>query len=224
MPTAEGPLELRRRGEHEFLITIAGRVLMNSQANRSEVALGRLACQELATNPAPRVLIGGLGMACTLRACLEVLPERAVVIVAELNEIVVRWCREGPLSESTQHAARDPRVRIQIGDVADAIDAAAEPGAPRYDAVVLDLYEGPPPDCPRDHRQYGAAAMARMREALAERGVLAVWAEDPSSGFERCLALAGFAVRSERPGRGGRRHVVYLARAAHGAARPTPER
>ncbi len=219
--TPEGALELRRRGEREFLITIGGRVLMNSQANRSELALGRLGCQGLATAPAPRVLIGGLGMACTLRACLDVLPEHAVVVVAELNDIVARWCREGPLAELTQHAARDPRVQLRIGDVYAVLDACARPDAKRFDAVVLDLYEGPPPDCPSGHPQYGARAMSRVRSALTDGGILAVWSEDPSPGFETCLALAGFSVRSERPGRGGRRHIVYVARAApDGAQQP----
>ena len=31
--------------------------------------------------------------------------------------------------------------------------------------------------------------------------------------FEKRLSRAGFAVSRQRPGRGGRRHVVYLARA-----------
>ncbi len=224
VPTTEGPLELRRRGDREFLITISSRVLMNSSASRSEVALGRLACQALGTTPAARVLIGGLGMAWTLRACLDVLPEHAEVVVAELNEVVAHWCREGPLADLTQQAARDPRVRIQIGDVADVIGAAARPGAARFDAVILDLYEGPPPDCSRDHPQYGAAALARVRDALSDRGVLAVWSEDRSPGFERGLAHAGFTVRSERPGRGGRRHIVYIARVGSGGARRTPAR
>ncbi len=41
--TERGALELRRRGERDFLITIGGRVLMNSTANRSEIALAELA-------------------------------------------------------------------------------------------------------------------------------------------------------------------------------------
>ncbi|MCU1281032.1 MAG: speE 3, partial [bacterium] len=40
--TAEGALELRQRGTADFLITIAGRVLMTSQARRSEEALETL--------------------------------------------------------------------------------------------------------------------------------------------------------------------------------------
>jgi spermidine synthase len=213
VPTSEGPLELRRRGAREFLITLRGRVLMNSEANRSEVALGRLGCQGLATASAPRILIGGLGMACTLRACLDVLPESAEVLVAELNDTVAMWCRDGPLAELTQHAACDPRVRLHVGDVYALLDAPERLCSGRFDAVLLDLYDGPPPDCPRDHPQYGVAALARARAALVERGVLAVWSEDPSPGFETCLGLAGFQVRRERPGRGGRRHVVYVARA-----------
>jgi len=43
VPTREGILELRQRGERDFLITIGTQVLMNSLANRSEVFLGRLA-------------------------------------------------------------------------------------------------------------------------------------------------------------------------------------
>ena len=45
--TAEGPLELRQRGERDFLIVIAGRVLMTSAARRSEEALSTLAAGAL---------------------------------------------------------------------------------------------------------------------------------------------------------------------------------
>src|SRR5574340_925524 len=75
--TRDGVLELRRRGERDFLILINGRVLMNSSANRSEVALGESACSALTSLQQPRVLIGGLGMALTLRAALDVLPTSA---------------------------------------------------------------------------------------------------------------------------------------------------
>ena len=208
--TREGRLELRRRGESEFLIAIAGRVLVNSQASLAEIALGRLACEAIATRSAPRVLIGGLGMACTLRACLDVLPARAQVVVVELNDVVVRWCCADPLAGLTKRAAQDPRVELRVGDVADAIREAATPGANRFDAVILDLYEGPHPVCPRDHPHYGQEALSNARAALRNRGIFALWSEDPNATFEKHLYRAGFHVRSERPGHGGRRHVVYL--------------
>jgi spermidine synthase len=208
--TSEGRLELRRRGEREFLITIAGRVLMNSKASLSELVLGRLACEAITKRATPRVLIGGLGMACTLRACLDVLPARARVVVVELNDVVVRWCCQGPLAELTDRAAHDPRVQLRIGDVADVIRETASPGADRFDAVILDLYEGPHPVCPRDHPHYGQQALDRAHAALRERGVFALWSEDPNPSFEKHLTRAGFTVRTNRPPHGTRRHVVYL--------------
>ncbi len=212
LDTEAGPLELRRRGADEFLILLGGRVLMNSAARRSEEALARIACDAIAGRAAPRVLIGGLGMGCTLRAALDALPAAARVVVAELHEVVLRWCR-GPLAVLTGEAVADPRVEVRVADVASVIREAAEPHRARLDAVLLDLYEGPhPPSQPRDHPHYGAAALARTRSALRRDGVLAVWSEDPDGAFERALGRAGFSVERQRPGRGGRRHVVYTAR------------
>jgi len=210
--TDEGALELRQRGPQEFLITVAGRVLMNSAASRSEVALAEVACAEIAGRPAPRVLIGGLGMGCTLRAALDALPVDAQLLVLELNEAVLRWCR-GPLAVLTEHAVDDERVEVRIGDVADAIAEAARPGATRVDAVLLDLYEGPHPSSQaRDHAHYGERALARTHAALGANGILAIWSEHPDPAFERKLDRAGFDVRLQRPGRGGLRHAIYVAR------------
>src|SRR5690606_26621283 len=104
----------------------------------SEVALSRLTLPPIVDRPAPRVMIGGLGMGFTLRAALDLLPPHAQVVVDELNPVVVAWC-EGPLGAATNHAIRDPRVRIDIADVSAAIESAA-PGS--LDAILLDLYEG----------------------------------------------------------------------------------
>jgi len=85
LATDEGLLELRQRGPRDFLIVVGGLVLMNSLANRSEIVLGQLGCRHLHAHPAPRVLVGGLGMGFTLRAVLDELPASAAVTVAELN-------------------------------------------------------------------------------------------------------------------------------------------
>lgn len=205
--TADGLLELRQRGERDFLITIAGRVLMNSHANRSEIVLAQEACKPLAGHPKPRVLISGLGMGFTLAAALEQLPAQAQVVVAELNPVVVDWCR-GPLAPLTGQAIDDPRVRVEIADVAQLISQAAMPSSPLYDAIILDLYEGP---YEADHI-FGEAALFMAAESLAKDGIYAVWSEDPDRGFEGRLRQAGFRFDTLRPGRGGRRHAVYLAR------------
>jgi spermidine synthase len=207
LATAEGPLELRQRGAREFLIVIGGRVLMTSSDRRSEEALATLACATLPRG-APRVLIGGLGMAYTLRAALDALPAGAEVTVAELTPEVEAWCR-GPLAALTDGAISDPRVRVVIDDVARVI-ASAPLG--HYDAIVLDLYEGPHAATQRaDDAFYGRAAIARSRAALVVGGVLAVWSEDPDEPFARRLAAGGFAVSVHRLG-AARTHVVYLGR------------
>ena len=211
--TPEGLLELRQRGVKDFLITIGPCVLMNSTAHRSEVALGRLACSHLQHRENPRVLVGGLGMGYTLRAVLDTLPETGRVVVAELNPVVPAWCR-GPLAELTGHAADDPRVTIEIINVADLVRKSARaPDAEKFDAVVFDLYTGPDA---RSHKRndplYGSIAIGNVRSALKPGGVFAVWGENFDTGFFQRLESAGFAVTSERPGRGGLRHVVYVAR------------
>ncbi|NOQ52694.1 MAG: spermidine synthase [Desulfuromonadaceae bacterium] len=204
----EGTLELRQRGKGDFLITLGPQVLMNSKAQRSEIALGELGGGGLKNHPNPRVLVGGLGMGITRRAVLDTLPETARVIVAELNPKILEWCL-GPLAELTGGAAGDPRVTVEITDVAELIRQSSDEA---FDAVILDLYRGPHPQTDRHNDPiYGSRAIERTRDTLKPGGVFAVWGENPDAGFEGRLAAAGFAVRCERPGKGGYRHAVWVA-------------
>ncbi len=209
--TVEGPLELRKRGERDFLITIGTQVLMNSLNNNSEVILGQLGCEKLADHPAPRVLVGGLGMGCTLRAVLDCLPPTAEVVVAELNPVVLRWCR-GPLAPLTSGAVNDSRVRVELGDVAALVRRLGKEPAEKFDAVVFDLYRGPHPktDSVKDPL-YGSRAISNVRAILEPKGRFVIWGENYDSGFEQRLKSGGFAARSQRTGRGGYRHVVFVA-------------
>jgi spermidine synthase len=210
--TDEGTLELRQRGERDFLITIGPQVLMNSLANRSEVMLGQLGCGHLKESEAPRVLVGGLGMGFTLKAVLDTLPPTAQVVVAELNPTVLEWCR-GPLASLTESAVTDPRVTVEIGDVAHRIRrSAVNGGETRFDAIILDLYRGPHAKTHHsDDPLYGSRAIDNMRAALKPCGVVAVWGEQYDESFDKRLRSAGFTVTTDRPGRGGLRHVVFMA-------------
>lgn len=210
--TGEGVLELRQRGERDFLITVGGLVLMNSLAHRSEAALGKFACSHLKEHADPRVLVGGLGMGYTLKAVLDELPDTGRVVVAELNPVVLEWCR-GPLAGLTGCAASDPRVTVEIADVSDIIKRHAgnrkEEG---FDAIVLDLYKGPHArTSQRDDPLYGSRAIEATRAALKPGGIFAVWGESYDAGFDERLRAAGFKVTSSRPGKGGLRHVVFVA-------------
>ena len=220
VPTNEGALQLRQHGAREFFITIDGRVLMTSAEKTSELAVASLACEHLAGKKAPRVLIGGLGMAYTLRAALDALPPNARITVAELTREVVEWCR-GPLAPLTNGAALDPRVNVVVEDVARVI-ARARPGS--YDAIIFDLYEGPHGPARRDSDPfYGRAALAQQRAALSPGGVLSVWSEEFNIAYKRRMIEAGFDTRVHHPG-GSRAYVVYLGRleAPASSSRPPP--
>jgi len=205
--TPRGELALRRRGPRDYLIALGNRVIMTSAAHRSESLLAEVACAALGRRRRPHVLISGLGLGFTLRAALDALPPGARVEVAELEPSVVEWCR-GPLAEITRRALEDPRVRVRVEDVALPLARAAS-GPTRFDAVVLDLFEGPGGD---DDPIFGRAGLAQLRAGLAEDGVLAVWCERPDPRFERRLRASGFAFERIRSARGGLRHVVYVAR------------
>lgn len=204
--TGAGELQLRKRGEKEFLVSIDGRVLMSSGDRRSEEAVATLACKAMVGVTAPRMLIGGLGLGYTLRAALDALPAMAVVTVAELTAEVETWCR-GPLAPLTKGAVLDPRVTVVIDDVERVIATVPAGG---FDAIVLDLYEGPHAISKRDDEPfYGRRALARTFAALSPGGVLSVWSEDINEGFAKRMTDAGFSTSVHHPG-GKRAYGVYL--------------
>jgi len=206
--TPDGELVLRQRGD-DFMMTVAGRVLMTSAARRSEEALGQALAEPLSGVAAPRVLIAGLGLGYTLRSALDVLPDDAAVTVAELNPVVVAWCKQ-QLAGSNGAALDDPRVTVEIADVAKVIERAGRTRA-CFDAILLDLYLGPDVSLSASAPFYGRRALHETHLALRPGGMLGVWAEDRSESFERGLERVRFRVTRKRAGRGGRRHCLYLA-------------
>ena len=202
--TDAGVLELRRRGADDVLLTVAGRVLMNSRANRSEIALAQLTCATLGRDAA--VLVGGLGLGYTLRAALDLLSDDARVVLAEIDPTIVRWNRTH-LADLNRNVLDDPRLELRVEDVAATLGRGA-----RFDAILFDLYEGPSSTpTPADDRLYGSAMLRRVRGALRPGGVFAVWAEQRCPPFEARLRRAGYRVELAGAERGSRRHAVYLA-------------
>ena len=85
-------LVLQKR-DTEYALFAGGKLLMSSRQHGSEEALASLACANARSKESPSVLVGGLGMGFTLRATLDLLPQRALVYLAELQPAVIDWNR-----------------------------------------------------------------------------------------------------------------------------------
>ena len=198
------------RRDREYVIFASGKPLMSSRMHGSEEALATRGCAHLPGRDAPWVLVGGLGMGFTLRATLAHVPAAATVVVAELVPGVVSW-NEGPLGPLAEHPLRDARVRVEVGDVA----AVLRAGRGRFDAVLLDIDNGPDAFTTTGNQWlYGNAGVTTLREAVTPGGVVAVWSAWEDRKFEQRLRWAGFAVEvvrvRARLAAGGPRHVIFL--------------
>ena len=193
----------------DYSIEVDGQALMSTRAPGSEKALGNLAARELAGNSHPRMLIGGLGLGFTLGAALDVLPRGASVVVAEFFETIVDWNRKFGFESETDRLA-DPRVAVEVTDVVDYLRNVKRP----FDAILLDVDNGPDAWClESNERLYDRPGLLRIKRALKPNGLLAVWASEGSSVFEKRLAAAGFVARCETVrsrGHKGERHTIFL--------------
>ena len=197
------------------MIVLDRNELMSTRMRHSEEQLATLALDALDT-PSPRMLVGGYGMGFTLRAGLAHAGEGARFTVAELIPAIIGWAR-GPLAELTDGCLDDSRVDLRIEDVGQLIARVAGSGGARYDAILLDVDNGPDALVHQSNRDlYTDRALGAARGALRPGGVLAIWSAAPDPRFTKQLERAGFDVEERtvraRPGGKGPRHTIWLAR------------
>ncbi len=198
-----GELVLRRAAEdHEVIAN--GTFLMDTRDGRSERALVREAVAGLRD---ARVLLGGLGVGFSLDEALRS-PEVAEVVVVEVEPAVVEWSR----THLRPHAGAgldDPRVRLVVADLGDALETLAPP----FDAICLDVDNGPGWLVHgRNRRLYADAGLRSLRGLLRPGGRLTVWAADAAPAFEARLRRCVGPVRAVGiPVPRGADDVVYVA-------------
>jgi spermidine synthase len=161
--------------EHDgsYSIRLNGQALMHSMMHASELALGELATAKVGKAGAPRILIGGLGLGFTLRSVLQRVSAKARVSVAELLPEIVAWNREH-MACLNGSLLNDPRVEVVVGDVGKLIGNARGPG--RYDAILLDIDNGPTALVRRGNQHlYDEAGIQRLVTALGPGGRAAIW-------------------------------------------------
>lgn len=167
--TTHGEWVLRRgieNGRPVFEVIGNGSFLMDTREAGSEEALARLA---LEGRPAACVLIGGLGLGFTLRACLSFEPKS--VDVAEIEPAVIEWV-SGPVAAVFGNPLQNPAVRVITGDVFEVLAAADA----AYDVVLLDTDNGPSwLVYPENERIYGLSGLDAVSKALRPKGTVAIW-------------------------------------------------
>lgn len=199
----------------DFIIMLGRDELMGTRMQFSEEQLAVLTLDRISAAQ-PRVLIGGYGMGFTYRAALTKLAGRGRVVVAEVVPEILDWA-QGPLAHLTGDTLDDPAGEVVLADVAALIDDAVDGTSPRYDAILLDVDNGPD-GIVRDGNQrlYSSRGLTRTRAALNPGGVLAVWSAAPDNRFTARLKEAGYAVEVEtvraRPNNKGPRHTIWFAR------------
>lgn len=203
-------LELFRH-DGDYLIRAGGAELMSTRHHHSEDRLAELACEGLHDRAGARVLIGGLGFGFTLKAALRLLPSDAHVVVAELMRAVIDW-NENTAYALAAAALRDPRVELHHADVA----LLLREGAGRFDAIMLDVDNGPDPMTTSGNGAlYGDAGVRMAAAALVPGGRLVYWSAQDDTKFERTLRRAGLAVETTRVwsrGTSGTLHSLFVAR------------
>ena len=198
------------RHDGAYSLWVGRTELMSSRVHESEELLADVVVQALGPRPAPRVLVGGLGMGYTLARTLAGVDAHARVEVVELVPEVVAWNREH-FGHCAGKPLDDPRVQVTVGDVGATLGAAA--GA--YDAVLLDVDNGPEALVhPDNARLYAPGGLLLARAALRPGGVLGVWSSVEAPTFAGRLQGCGFTVTTHRTrarGHKGPRRTVWTA-------------
>lgn len=196
----------------EYFLKLNGRQLMSTTSTTSELLLAELPCKGLRGRADTCVLIGGLGLGYSLRRVLELVGSRAVVEVAELLPDVVAWNREF-LGAVNGALLDDPRVKVIVGDVFEVIRCS---GNARYDAILLDVDNGPTSFVQaQNSRLYDRRGFGLISRKLKPGGKVAFWSACEEPGFLQKLSSAGFKAKAfpakanERAKRDA--HVIYVA-------------
>ena len=202
-------LELRQRGDSDFLIIVDGRVLMNSFSRRSEEELSRARPRsphrrEDAVRPDRRPR-HGVHAARRARCAAARRGGRGRGAQSRGPRRGARAARSGD-EPRRRRSARPRRSRRRRG-----ADRASSP--PAGSTRSSSSYEGPnDASQSRNDPFYSPAALEQQRLALAKPGVARGVVRGCGRAVREAVQGRGFEVTTHKFGTGGRKHVVYLGR------------
>ena len=170
---------LHRRDDGALELRVNGVFVMDDRETSTERSMVRAVLADRPTN----VLVGGLGLGYMVREFLT--DSRIVAVtVAEIEPQIVEWMREGAIP--ADDLLSDPRLAIEIGDVQDIVAAASNHS---FDAIVLDVDNGP--DFLVDAANsavYEAPFVEVCARKIRAGGQLCIWSQADSPALRMVLA------------------------------------
>jgi spermidine synthase len=209
-----GEVVLRRRlgdGSAVDELIINGVFAMDSRDTSTERRLAELA---VPSGQARRVLVGGLGLGYTVAAIAALDVE--VIDVIEIEQCLIDWAYQG-ITPSLAAVAADPRVQLHAADIRPVLDGTIDALAGPWDAIVLDVDNGPDFLIHQHNRAlYAEEGLKAAYAQLASDGTLAIWSQGPVPALRRALEHIATSVTEHviEVSRGERRlcYAIYTVR------------
>lgn len=180
--TRMGELTLRRRadpatGELIYEVKLKDEYLMSSLFTVAEEQLARLGLAAAAGSDLA-VLVGGLGLGYTAATALE--DDRVSRLdVIDALPAVIGW-HERTLLPASARLVNDPRTTLVLDDFFAVVRREPEEESARYDVILLDVDHSPRHTLDPSHADlYTAAGLESLARHLTDRGVFALWSDDP---------------------------------------------
>ncbi|MFC0681049.1 hypothetical protein ACFFGH_24745 [Lysobacter korlensis] len=220
-PTPLGDLTLRRRtepavGVEVYEVKLGDEFLMSSLFTVAEEDLATLGLAAAARQELD-VLVGGLGLGYTAVTALRDPRVRSLTVIDALPA-VLDWHRRRLLPVSAA-LMDDDRTELVVDDFFARMRREPPTGAPRYDAILVDIDHSPRHRLHPSHADlYTADGLRSLARHLKQDGVFALWSDDPPEPeFTAVLAevwthTAGHLVAFDNPLTGGvSTNSVYVA-------------
>ena len=200
-----GEVRLRRRTPADGVpveeLIVNGVFAMDSTETFSERALGDIALAPTHRDGLVRVLVGGLGLGYTVLQILEAADRQSLEVVVDVVEIepsLVDWALAG-LTTTWARIAGDERVRLHAADIGDVLGGRRRDPVGPWDAILLDVDNGPDFLIHGDNAALYAETGLRAAYAhLADGGTVAVWCQGRSEQLLELLSRIDPSPRENR--------------------------
>ena len=203
-------VDLSQRGELQFLNVDRFPIRSSDTARVQEITVVQI-CESLAVKRQPRILLEGIGLGTAMGKAVQMLEPRGRVVVAEAIPTIIEWQRT--LMKPVPIPKEPEVLRILQQPLAQSLQESPE----TFDGIILELDYAIDPFLESSAKpSHYLMPLALLKQALRERGQLAIHSEAKDVSLIKALEHAGFVVehRMEAPHKRSkaRKHHITFAR------------